>query len=69
MVKQSQEINPTLYYNNLTSSKVKVLYRTGYDFVINNGGTIEEAHQYGLKQISKISKLRNLAQSGKIVKF
>jgi len=51
----------------LTSTKVRVLYQAGYAFIINNGGTPEEAHAYGLKQIDKIAKLRKLAQSGQII--
>jgi hypothetical protein len=35
----------------------------------HGNGNIEEAHQYGLQQIAKIQKLRNLAKSGKILKF
>ena len=64
-----EQINPTCYSSNLTSTKVRVLYNSGYKFIIQNGGTPEEAHQYGLKQIEKIDKLRKLANSGQIIKF
>jgi hypothetical protein len=64
-----EKINPNCYSSNLTSTKVRVLYNAGYKFIIENGGTPEEAHQSGLKQIEKISKLRKLANSGQIVKF
>ncbi len=63
-----EKINQHFYEGNLTKTE-KTLYQTGYNFILNNKGTAEEAHQYGLKQISKISKLRNFAQSGQIVKF
>ena len=52
----------------LTSTKVRVLYQVGYSFIINNGGTAEDAHQYGLKQIAKIGKLQELAKRGQIIK-
>ncbi len=52
----------------LTSTKVRALYQVGYAFIINNGGTPEEAHQGGLKQVAKISKLRELADRGQIIK-
>jgi hypothetical protein len=46
----------------------KVLYRAGYSFSIQNGGTPKEAHAAGLKQIAKIATLRNLSQEGQIIK-
>ena len=51
----------------LTSTKVRVLYQAGYSFILNNGGTAEEAHEYGLKQIEKLTKLRALAAKGQII--
>jgi len=47
---------------------LKVLYRTRYKFTIQIGGTPEEAHAAGLKEIAKIAKLRKLAQEGQIIK-
>lgn len=52
----------------LTSTKAQALYRAGYAFIINNGGTPDEAHAHGLKQIAKIAKLRALAAQGQIIK-
>jgi hypothetical protein len=63
-----EKINQHFYEGNLSKTE-KTLYQTGYNFILNNKGTAEEAHQYGLKQIEKIFKLRKLANSGKIVKF
>ena len=45
----------------------KALYKVGYAFIINNGGTPKEAHQGGLKQIEKIAKLRARAAKGQII--
>ena len=55
-------------YANTLTGPAKNLYKVGYAFIINNGGTPEEAHQGGLLQIAKIAKLRKLAQSGQIIK-
>ena len=63
-----EKINQHFYEGNLTNTE-KTLYRTGYNFILENKGTPEEAHQYGLKQIEKIFKLRKLAKSGQISKF
>ena len=63
-----EKINHHFHEGNLTKIE-KTLYQTGYNFILNNKGTVEEANQYGLKQIEKIFKLRKLANSGQIVKF
>ncbi len=57
-----ENINP----QSLTGAQ-KVLYRTGYSFILSNGGTAEEAHTYGLKQVEKVTKLRKLAAKGAII--
>ena len=55
-------------YANTLTGPAKNLYKVGYAFIINNGGTPKEAHQGGLLQIEKIAKLRARAAKGQIIK-
>jgi hypothetical protein len=55
------------YAKELTGT-AKILYKAGYNAAIHFGESPEAAHQAGLKQASKIGKLRKLAQSGSIIK-
>ena len=54
------------FYSSSLTGAEKALYAAGYSFILNNGGSADEAHAHGLKQIAKIGKLRKLAANGQI---